>query len=83
MWQSSDNRRQRSADGVGEKNGSKADALGEQSADQRAEGKTKIIDAVKAAEHAAALIGAHQVDAGDLTGDYPDTVGDADEKYRN
>ena len=73
----------RGASGVGEEHGAKADALGEHSADQRAEGEPEIIDAVKAAEHAAALIGAHQVDAGDLTGDHPDTVGDADEKYRN
>ena len=62
---------------------SQANALGEQPADQRSEGESKIVDAVKAAEHTAALIGAHQVDAGDLTGDHPNAVGDADEKHRN
>ena len=37
-------------------NRAKADRLGEQSADQRAEGEAEIIDAVKAAQDAAALI---------------------------
>ena len=66
------------ARGVAEKDRPEADGFREQPAEERTQSETEIIDAVKAAQDAAALIEAREVDARHFPRDDPNTFADAD-----